>query len=349
MRSAALAGTGSFLPGEPLTNEVVEGLFGTDDNYLSSLLGTKYRYWATDPRTFELRYHNSDLAANAGRAALDAAGMTPADVQLLVVNSCTPDYLMPSMAPYVQEKIGISECAVVELRSGCAGSVGAIAVATQFVTSGTYDNALIIASELSSSYGVLPLREKRELTLAERLNGIMFGDGAGALVLRGSDHGGGGVERTCMNSIGCGKPAGMMFEAGGSSHPFSRESAEDGTAVLHHDHRAILRWGLPMCMRAVQDLCAATGLSPEEIDCFIFPQANASMINQDRKAADTRHLIPEDRIMVNVDKVGNTVSAGLLIALDCAVQEGRVSKGDRVALIGSEASKWLYGAALILL
>jgi 3-oxoacyl-[acyl-carrier-protein] synthase-3 len=347
MRHTALAGSGSFLPGEPLTNEMVEGLFGTDDGYLSALLGTKYRYWATNPRTFELRYHNSDLAAEAAKSALEAAGMSPSEVQLLIVNSCTPDYLMPPMGPLVQEKLGIAECAALEMRSGCAGSIAAIAVASQFINSGTYDTALVIASELASSQIVMPLREKRELTMDERLNGIMFGDGAGAVVLRGSDNGAAGVEKTCLNSIGCGKPPGMMTVAGGSTHPFGTEASADGTTVFRHDRRAILKWGLPMCVRAIEDICTATGLGLGDVDCFIFPQANPSMIAQDRKAADTRNLIPEDRIVVNVDKVGNTVSAGILIAFDGALREGRISKGDRVALIGTEASKWLYGAALI--
>jgi 3-oxoacyl-[acyl-carrier-protein] synthase-3 len=342
MRSAAVAGTGSFLPGEPLGNEVVERLFGTEDNYLSSLLGTKFRYWATDPSTFELRYHNSDLAVNAGRAALEAAGLEPAQIQLLIVNSCTPDYLMPPMSPIVQEKLGISECAVIELRSGCVGSIAALAIGSQFIASGTYQNALIIASELSSSYGVLPLREKREITLDERLNGIMFGDGAGAVVLVGNDSGGRGVERTCMNSIGCGKPAGMMFPVGGSSHPFSREFIDNGDAVLRHDRRAVVRWGREMSVRALKDLCTVANITPEEIDCFIFPQANPGLLKQDTK------VIPEERVVVNVDEVGNVISAGVLIAFDSVVRGRRLSpSGGRVALIGGEASKWLYGAALI--
>ncbi len=347
MRTAVVAGTGSFLPGDPVPNEVVETLFGSDDNYLSTLLGTKYRYWATDPATLELRFHNSDLATNAGRAALEAAGLSAADVDLLIVNSCTPDYLMPAMAPIVQEKLGIRECAVIELRSGCAGSVGAIAVAQQFIGGGMFDHALVIASELASSHAVVPLREGREMTIEQRLNGIMFGDGAGAIAISAAAENGRGIERTCLNSVGCGMAAGMSMTAGGSSHPFTRASIDDGSAVLRHDHRAIVKWGLPMCVRAVEDLCAAAGVLPTDIDCFIFPQANASMMQQDRKAADVRNLIPEDKIVVNVDRVGNAVSAGLLIAFDDAIRGGRVKTGERVALIGTEASKWLYGAALI--
>jgi 3-oxoacyl-[acyl-carrier-protein] synthase-3 len=341
MRKAAVAGTGSFLPGEPVGNEVVERLFGTEDNYLSSLLGTKFRYWATDPSTFELRFHNSDLAANAGRAALEAAGMAPAEVQLLIVNSCTPDYLMPPMSPIVQEKLAIPECAVVELRSGCVGSIAAIAIGAQFVSSGVYENALIISSEVSSSYGVVPLREKREMTLDQRLNGIMFGDGAGALLLTANDADERGIERTCMNSIGCGKPAGMMFPVGGSSQPFSRETADNGDTILHHDRRAVVRWGREMSVRALRDLCAVAKVTPEEIDCFIFPQANPTLLKQDTK------VIPEERVVVNVDEVGNVISAGVLIALDTVVRQRRLPAGGRVALIGGEASKWLYGAALM--
>ena len=341
MRKAALVGTGSFLPGEPLGNEIVERLFGTEDHYLSTLLGTKYRYWSSDPETFELRYHNSDLAANAGRAALAAAGIRPADVRLLIVNSCTPDYLMPTMAPLVQEKLGIAECAVVELRSGCVGSIAAIAIASQFIASGMYPNALVIASELSSSYGLVPIREGRELTLDERLNGIMFGDGAGALVFAANDQDELGVVCTCLNSIGTGSPPGMLMPVGGSSAPFTRGVVDKGTVSLLHDRRAVEKWGRLMSVRALQDLCAAAAIVPEDIDCFIFPQANASMLKQDTQ------VIPQERVIVNVDEVGNVISAGLVIALDSAIRAGRGGAGGRVALIGGEASKWLYGSALL--
>lgn len=341
MRNAALAGTGVFLPGEPVGNDVVERLFGTDDNYLSTLLGAKFRYWSCDPETFTVRYHNSDMAARAARAALDAAGVSPNDVRLLIINTCTPDYLMPPMAPMVQEKLNIAECAVIELRSGCVGSIAALGIGAQLVAGGIYENALIVASELSSSHNLVPLREKRELTMEERLNGIMFGDGAGAVFLVASEKSGRGLERFCMNSIGCGLPPGMFLPVGGSSEPFSREVADKGTAIIHHDRRAVVRWGREMSVRALRDLCAAAGVTPADIDCFVFPQANASLLKEDTK------VIPQERVVVNVEEVGNVISAGLLIALEKAVRERRVPAGGRVALIGGEASKWLYGGALL--
>jgi 3-oxoacyl-[acyl-carrier-protein] synthase-3 len=341
MPKAAIAGTGAFLPGEPIGNDAVERLFGSGDNYLTELLGTKFRYWASDPRTFALRYHNSDLAANAARAAIDAAGLQPKDVRLIVLNTCTPDYLMPMMAPLVQEKLGISECAVIELRSGCTGSIAAIDIASRFVTDGSYANALVVASELASSYCLVPIRDKRKLTLDERLNGIMFGDGAGALVLVPSDKENVGVERICLNSIGPGKSPGMMMPVGGSSEPFSRAAAERGTVHLLHNRRAVKRWGREMSIRALQDLCALARIEPVDIDRFIFPQANAALLRQDTK------MIPPERVVLTVDEVGNVISAGLLIAFDMLVRAGRVATGGRVALIGGEASKWLYGAALM--
>jgi 3-oxoacyl-[acyl-carrier-protein] synthase-3 len=341
MRKAALAGTGTFLPGEPLGNEVVERLFGTQDNYLSTLLGARLRYWSCDPETFAVRYPNSEMAARAARVALEAAGLAPNDIQLVIVNSCTPDYLMPPMAPLVQERLNISECAVVELRSGCVGSIAALGIAAQLVSSGMYANALVVASELSSSHNLVPVREKRDLTMEERLNGIMFGDGAGALVLVADDTGRRGLERFCMNSIGCGLPPGMFLPVGGSCEPYTKEAAERGISIIHHDRRAVVRWGREMSVRALRDLCAAAGVTPDEIDCFVFPQANASLLKEDTK------VIPPERVVVNVEDVGNVISAGLLIALDKVVREHRVPPAGRVALIGGEASKWLYGSALV--
>lgn len=347
MRVVKIVGTGSFLPGASIDNDLAERIFGTSDHYLSSLLGIKRRYWATDPHTFELKIFNSKMAAQAIDAALKVSCIEPKEVDLLVVNSCTPDYLMPPMAPIIQEELQIPECAVVELRSGCVGAITALSVASQFLQTGAYRTAVVVASELSSSYTFIPIREKRELSQEERINGLMFGDGAGALVLIGADGAQAGLEGLCLNSVGVGRQPGMIFEAGGSRNPITGSSIVDGTSVIHHDHRAVRRWGRELSVRAVKDLCKQTGCNLDEIDYYIFPQANPDMLRQDMRELDELGLIPKDRVVMNVDRVGNTVSAGLYIALDDLVRSRGLETRVRVALIAGEASKWLYGAALI--
>lgn len=347
MPAVAIAGSGTFLPGEPIGNDVVEDLFGTPDHYVSELLGMRTRYWATDPETFEPRYRNSELAAAAARNALTAAGLEPGDIQLIVVNSSTPDYPLPTMATLVQELVGVTECATIDLRSGCVGAVTALAVASEFLRGGTFETALVITSDLPTAYAVVPLMEGRELTIEDRMNGIMFGDGAAAVVLRQSDGESPRIKRTVLNSIGVGRPAGMRFEVGGSAVPVSRAAVEQGLHTNHHDYRAVQRWGRELSIRAMTDLCEAENLTPAEIDLCLFPQANPSMLKRDREALDMLAVLPAERMVINVDVVGNTVSAGLLIGLDGILRSDAARPGVRVALIAGEASKWMYGAALV--
>ena len=347
MPAVAIAGSGAFLPGEPVGNDIVEELFGSPDHYVSDLLGMRTRYWATDPATFEPRYRNSEMAAAAATVALAAAGLGPGDVQLIVVNSSTPDYPLPTMATLIQERLQIAECATVELRSGCVGAVTALAVASEFIRGGMFDTALVITSDLPTALAVVPLIEERELTIEDRMNGIMFGDGAGAVVLVGSEDGGRRIRRTVLNSIGVGRPAGMMIEVGGSAVPVSQAAVASGRHISRHDYRAVQRWGRELSIRALQDLCTAESLTPGEIDLFLFPQANPSMLRRDREALDELEVVPAERILINVDVVGNTVSAGLLIGLDAILRSEQARPGARLALIAGEASKWMYGAALV--
>ncbi len=349
MCAVAIAGSGTFLPGEPIGNDVVEELFGTPDHYISELLGMRTRHWATDPVTFEPRYRNSEMGAAAATEALAAAGLAPDGVDLIVVNSSTPDYPIPPMSTLIQERLGIGECATVELRSGCVGAVTALAVATQFLHGGMFETALVITSDLPTAFAVVPLVEGRELSMADRMNGIMFGDGAGAVVLRRSEGERGLIVRTVLNSIGVGRPAGMMIEVGGSAAPVTRAAVEAGRHVNRHDHRAVQRWGRELSVRALTDLCTAEGVTPAEIDLFLFPQANPSMLAHDRAALDALEVVPAERMLINVDVVGNTVSAGLLIGLDGILRGDRARAGARVALIAGEASKWMYGAAMVAL
>ena len=360
MPAVEIAGSGTFLPGEPVGNDVVEELFGSPDHYLSELLGMRSRYWATDPKTFEPRYRNSEMAAAAATKALEAAGLEPSEVDLIVVNSSTPDYPLPPMGTLIQERLGISECGTVELRSGCVGAVTALAVATQFLRGGLFGTALVITSDLPTAFAVVPLMEGRELTIEDRMNGIMFGDGAGAAVLRSvpGDAGGGEpasgagarrVRTTLLNSIGVGRRPGMMLEVGGSATPVTLAAVQAGKHVNRHDYRAVQKWGRELSVRALTDLCTAESLTPAEIDLFLFPQANPAMLKRDREALDMLAGVPPERILINVDTVGNTVSAGLLIGLDGILRGGEARPGARVALIAGEASKWMYGAALVVL
>jgi 3-oxoacyl-[acyl-carrier-protein] synthase-3 len=183
----------------------------------------------------------------------------------------------------------------------------------------------------------------------------MFGDGAGAVVLRRGDGDGDGdgarprLTTTLLNSIGVGRPPGMMIEVGGSATPVTLEAVRQGRHVNRHDYRAVQRWGRELSVRAMTDLCRAESLTPADFDLFLFPQANPSMLKRDRDALDALAGVPPERIVINVDTVGNTVSAGLLIGLDGILRGDGGRPGARVALIAGEASKWMYGAALVIL
>jgi 3-oxoacyl-[acyl-carrier-protein] synthase III len=380
MRKVKITGTGSYLPGEPIPNEALEPIFGTSDEWLTSQLGIRTRYWATDIQTGRATESNSDMAAKAGLQAVISAGLGPSQIDCIAFSTGTPDYPLPATAPFVQEKMGIGECAVLELRSGCIGAIQALSIGAQYIRTGVFDNVLVIGSE-----HVSPLLTRGflagggdSLTTPDRLNALMYGDGAGAVVLSASDDEE-GILADSFRSVGAGKQPAFMLPAGGSAIPLTHEALDQGLHRFKHDYKAIYKLGPELVMRGIEEVITKAGLQIEEVHRYILPQTNASTLQ--RHIRRLVRLSPErveefvpastaanlsrgierlkqdsgfawdkemaERIFINADRVGNTGSAAFFVALDELHKAGQFQPGQIVVMGGAEATKWLCGGAAI--
>ena len=239
----------------------------------------------------------------------------------------------------MQDLLGLADSQVIELRAGCGGMAQAFSIAELFVTSGQVRHALLIGSELISPFHAL-LTQGNETTKGHLVATAMFGDGAGAVVL-GASEDGSGVLGCMFRSVGGGVAPGMVMRSGGALSPGGAEAPGEGT--FHHDYKAILERG-PSLIRRGLDWVRTCGLAPlDEIRYYVPPQANGRLIGA--VAADTD--LHGAQGFTNFDRVGNTASASIYIALDELNRGQRLRPGDCVALLPSEATKWTYGAILM--
>ncbi|GFN32241.1 3-oxoacyl-ACP synthase III family protein [Paenibacillus xylaniclasticus] len=349
MNVTQIIGTGSYLPGEPLKAEQLQKVVGHVAKDLTEALGATVRYWAVDPNTGQIQETNTDMAAKAAMLAIDNAGIEADEIDLIVSVTATPDYSLPANGPIIQDKLGIRDCAVIELRAGCNGVAQAITIADQFIRTGYYRTALIIGSELTSSYSVPSyLNGDESLTKNDLLNLVMFGDGAGAVVLRGNvDSSEPGIIDTYLASIGVGIEPGFLLPAGGSKHPLNAEVVREGSHRWYHDYKAVSRMDVKMAVEAMKGILDKTNTPPEDIQMIIVPQANFNRIKEGAKTEDNPLAAYADRFFVNVDRVGNTSAAGVLIALDEVNRKQLLRRNDLFMIVGAESSKWLCGSILL--
>jgi 3-oxoacyl-[acyl-carrier-protein] synthase-3 len=322
-RYATIAGTGSALPSRVVTNADLERVVDTSDEWIADRTGIRERRFAADGQA------TSDLAADAARSALRAAGLSPEQVDLLVVATLTPDRPLPSAAVMVQSKLGMA-CPAFDLNAACAGFSYATTVATSMVESGAAENALVIGAEVLS----------RLLNMDDRTTCVLFGDGAGAAVLVPSDRP--GVLASTLAADGAQDEL-LTIPAGGSEHPLTPEDIEAHGDKIH------MRSGREVFRRAVTDMSAAcralldkAGLGPDDVDVLIPHQANARIV----AAVGQRLGIPPERAVLDMQTIGNTSAASIPIALDRAVRAGRVREGDLV-LMASFGAGLAWGATLM--
>jgi 3-oxoacyl-[acyl-carrier-protein] synthase-3 len=324
LRTVSITGVGSYVPERVLTNADLERMVETSDEWIRTRTGIRERRIASDNEA------TSDMAAESARRALAAAGLTAADVDLIIVATITPDMLFPSTACLVQQKLGATRAAAFDIEAACSGFVYALEIGSHFVQCHTYDTVLVIGAEKMSSV----------IDWTDRNTCVLFGDGAGAAVLqnRPSAH---GLLTTCLGSDG-GKADLLEMPGGGSACPATADSVARKLHFLRMDGKETFKNAVNAMVSAANEALDRCGLTVDQIRCIIPHQANQRIINAVAERLDAK---PE-QLFMNVDRFGNTSAASVAIALDEAVREGRIGRGDLVLLVVFGAGL-TWGAAVI--
>ena len=311
LKHAHITGWGRYAPAQVLTNADLEKMVDTSDEWIRSRTGIRERRVAAAHET------TASMAAVAGRRAIEVAGLQPDDIDLILLATLTPDYWMPSTAALVKEAIGNTRAAAMDVMAACSGFVYAYSSAQAHIASGMARHVLVIGAETLTRF----------LDYTDRNTCILFGDGAGAVVLSASDEPGGGlgIELTT-------EPSGaymIWLPAGGSKAPPSSETIGRGEHYVRMEGRETYRFATRTLASTALAAIDHAGLKPSDIDLFIPHQANVRIIEAVAKGLD----LPMDRMYVNVDRYGNTSAASIPIALSEAVDEGRVKVGDHVVIV----------------
>ena len=308
--SAVILGTGRAVPERVVTNADLEKMVDTSDEWIRTRTGVRER------RVAEPEEPVSKYCVDAGRAALEAAGLDPMDIGLIVVATVTPDMPIPATACIVQEQLGCRNATAFDMQAGCSGYIYAQSVAKQFVVSGRVRHALVIGAELLSKF----------VDWSDRTTCIIFADGAGATVL-GQGAPPRGVLASEMHSDGSMADF-ISLPGGGSAHPPTHETLDAGLHFIRMRGNETFK----MAVRSIEEVCRevldAADLTPDDVDWLIPHQANKRIID----AVGSRLGVPPERCYVNIDRYGNTSAASIPIALDEAVRDGCVKTGDVVLM-----------------
>ncbi|SEQ96105.1 3-oxoacyl-[acyl-carrier-protein] synthase-3 [Nitrosomonas sp. Nm51] len=312
-----ITGTGSYLPEKILTNHDLENMVETSDEWIRSRTGITQRHIA------EKNQKASDLALYASQEAIKAAGITNRDIDLIIVATTTPDMIFPSTACILQNKLGVDNCPAFDIQAVCSGFVYALATADQFVSSGKCRNALVVGSEIYSKI----------LDWDDRSTCVLFGDGAGAVVLSQSDRP--GILSSHLHASGSYKDV--------LSVPGSIEGgAVQGNPYINMEGSTVFKFAVKVLEDVVLEAVEENKLKPSDIDWLIPHQANIRII----RSTAQKLGIPLNKVVVTVDKHGNTSAASIPLALDIAVKDGRIRK-DQLVLLEGVGGGFTWGAVLL--
>ncbi|MFL5021327.1 MAG: beta-ketoacyl-ACP synthase III [Microvirga sp.] len=318
---SVVRGIGSYLPRRKLTNQDLEKFVETSHEWIVQRTGIEERHIADDDET------TSVLGIKAAEAALADAGLTADDIDLVICATSTPDYTFPSTATMIQTGLGMTHGAAFDLQAVCTGFVYAVATADKFLQSGSHKRALVVGAETFS----------RILDWNDRTTCVLFGDGAGAIVLEAQEGEGTSADRGVLTSHlrSDGRYRDKLYVDGG---PGSTKT----TGVLKMEGREVFKFAVGMVADVVQDAFKATGTSAEELKWFVPHQANKRIITA---SADKLGVAPE-KVVITVNKHGNTSAASIPLALDAARRDGRIRDGDLV-MIEAIGGGFTWGSALI--
>lgn len=320
-----IAGTGSYVPERVITNADLETMVETSDEWIVSRTGIRERRVAAENEA------SSDLATKAAERALESAGIAAADIDYIFVATCSPDKAFPSTACLVQEKIGAVNATCMDLAAVCSGFIYGLDVARRMLNGGEETTALLIGAEKMSSL----------IDWTDRTTCVLFGDGAGAAVLKKVDGDEGGIGPAILGSDG---RLGELLHvpAGGSARPVDKEVLAEKANTLKMSGQEVFKHAVTNMTSTAAAILEKGGWTIDDLALVIPHQANQRIIG----AIRTRLKCPQDKIFINVDKYGNTSAASVGIALDEAFREGRIQEGDRLLMIAFGAG-FTWGGVLV--
>ena len=321
---AHVVGWGKYVPRRVLTNDDLSRMVDTSDEWIRTRTGIRERHLAEDGET------TSSMAVQAGQQALEVAGLSPTQLDLIVVATVTPDYLFPATACLVQDALGATGAVAFDLSAGCSGFVYGLSVAAHLLSAGVYQAALVIGAETLS----------RITDWTDRDTCVLFGDGAGAVVLQAGESEG-GVLATVLGADGSGGDL-LRVSAGGSRMPASHRTVAEGLHFIQMKGREVFRFAVRAIPAATREVLEEAELSLADVDLLIPHQANQRIIEAAARALG----VPPEGVYSNLERYGNTSAASIPIALSEAAEGGRIQPGDLVVCVGFGAGL-TWGAAAI--
>ena len=321
---AKITALGTYVPPRVLTNADFEKMVETTDEWILTRTGIRERH------VVDKGVATSDLAVEAAKCALSQRGIDASEIEAIVVATVTPDMFFPSTACLVQHKLGMKGIWGFDLSAACSAFVYALQTGAQFVSTGAHKKVLVIGSDVMSSI----------LDYTDRATCILFGDGAGAVILEPAEDGEGIID--FVHEIDGSGACALYMPGGGSLHPSTRETVEKNMHVVHQDGQAVFKYAVRKMGEACEKLLARNGVKASDIDCFIPHQANQRII----KATADRLGLKSETVIINIDRYGNTTAGTIPLAMQTAREDGRLKKGDLV-LLASVGAGFTIGATLL--
>ncbi len=316
-----IAGTGSYLPEKVVTNDDLAKVVDTSDEWIHSRTGIRERRVAAEGQT------TSDLGYQAALKAIEAAGISAGEIDLIVVGTTTPDFIFPSTACLIQQRLGVAGCAAFDVNAACSGYVFALSVADKFVRTGTSKTVLVVGVETLT----------RMVDWTDRTTCVLFGDGAGAVVLKADAET--GILSTHLHADGSKKE--LLWNPVGVSEGFKPGELNAGVRVLMTGND-VFKHAVKALDAVVEETLEANGLDRHDIDWLIPHQANLRIIEATARRLD----MPMERVIVTVDRHGNTSSGSVPLALDAAVRSGKVQRG-QLLLLEAFGGGFTWGSVLL--
>ncbi|MEM1043812.1 MAG: beta-ketoacyl-ACP synthase III [Bacteroidota bacterium] len=311
LNNSTITGWGHYAPDRVVTNDELAETIDTSDEWIRTRSGIRERHVAGPDD------HTSTMATRAAEMALDRAGLTATDLDLILIATSSPDYITPPVSSQIQDNLG-ARCGAMTLMVGCTGFVYGLVTAHQFIAAGSARTVLVVGAELIS----------RNLDWEDRTTCVLFGDGAGAVIMQATDQEA-GVLAHVLGSDGAGHEH-LIQRSGGCRIPPTHESLDAGQNYLRMNGREVFKFATRTMVESLSQVMAAVEIGADDIDLFIPHQANARIIEY---AVDKAGIDPE-KVVVNVYRYGNTSAATIPIALSEAFEDGRAKPGDTLALVG---------------